>query len=524
MQKTRKAKPGTPGKNDREGILMKIIGSLEMKNVRITRSFILSLLALLFLTGTTISASASGLTASREISTDPVYPGESFTVSVQIQAGHYLEAPALDENLPAGWSISPVDNDGAVFRESGTFKASTLEWVWVESLSEGEGKTVIYEVTVPPDSEPGTYSITGAVSAYSVSAVPVAGDSRVLVTLPPPEALFSASPLSGTAPLTVTFTDLSTGNPDSWEWDFEGDGVFDSAERNPSHTYETPGSYTVTLRASNSSYGSDTETRTGYVSVTEKTTVKTTSSGGGGGGGGGAGSPEPNSNIGLKEISSGQVFKGTHASYIFKAETNDIVTVEFDPKRSFGKTTAIVEMLKNTSAMVEEPAPGTVYKNMNIWVGNSGFSSPENLENAKISFRVNRTWIYENGINESMITLYRYNEEDWNSLSTSLIGDDENYLYFTSETPGFSPFAIAGREEGVQKMEIFPLESESQVVNGEKLTEEEKENGVGEKEGEEIENPASETEKEGKTKSTPGFEALFAAAGTMVSYAFLKKR
>ena len=491
---------------------MKIIGSSEIKNARVTRIFILSLLALLFLTGTTISASASGLTASREISAGTVYPGETFTITVQIRAGHYLEAPALDENLPAGWSISQVDNDGAVFQESGTFKASTLEWVWVESLSEGEEKTVIYEVTVPSDAGLGIYTITGNVSAYSLSAVPVEGAFQVLITLPPPEAQFSASPLSGTAPLTVTFTDLSTGNPDSWEWDFEGDGIFDSAERNPSHTYETPGSYTVTLRASNSSYGSDIEKRTGYISVTQKTTSGTST--GGGGGGGGAGSPEPNSNIELKEISNKQVFKGTRTSYTFKAETNDILTVEFDPKRSFGKTTAIIEMLKDTSAIAGDPAPGKVYKNINIWVGNSGFSNPENLENAKISFRVNRTWIFENGIDESTITLYHYNEENWNPLSTSLIGEDENYLYFTAETPGFSPFAIAGRGEGSQKMEIFPQESETGIVNGEKLTEEEEAE------------PASDKEKEegDKTKSAPGLEAVFAAAGVLCSYAALKRR
>lgn len=497
---------------------MKSIRIAQIKNVRFSTGFILVLLILLFLIGTVSSASASGLEASREISAGTAYPGETITLSVQIQAWQYLEAPALDENLPAGWSISPVDNDGAVFQESSTFKASTLEWIWVESLSEGEGKTVTYEVTIPSGAEPGTYPITGTASAYSLPAVPVAGASQVLVTLPPPEAQFSASPLSGPAPLTVAFTDLSTGNPDSWEWDFEGDGTFDSGERNPSHSYETPGSYTVILRASNSSYGSDTETRTGYISVTTKTTAKTTSSGGGGGGGGGggAGSPEPNSNIELKEISNKQVFKGTRTSYSFKAETNDILTVEFDPKRSFGKTTAIVEMLKNTSAIAGEQAPGTVYKNINIWVGNSGFSSPENLENAKISFRVNRTWIFENNIDESMITLYRYNEEKWDPLPTAQNGEDENYLYLTAETPGFSPFAIAGGEEANRKMEILPLESETQAVNGEILKE---------VEGEEGANPASGQEKEGEeTKSIPGPCAVFAAAGVLASYAVLKRR
>jgi hypothetical protein len=44
-----------------------------------------------------------------------------------------------------------------------------------------------------------------------------------------PTASFSASPTSGTAPLTVQFTDTSTGGPTSWEWDFQNDGTVDLA-------------------------------------------------------------------------------------------------------------------------------------------------------------------------------------------------------------------------------------------------------------------------------------------------------
>jgi PKD repeat protein len=81
----------------------------------------------------------------------------------------------------------------------------------------------------------------------------------------PPIADFTATPTSGTAPLPVTFSDASTGEPTGWSWDF-GDGAT-STDRNPTHTYTTPGVYTVSLTASNSD-GSDTETRVGYVNVT----------------------------------------------------------------------------------------------------------------------------------------------------------------------------------------------------------------------------------------------------------------
>ncbi|WP_281085323.1 S-layer protein domain-containing protein, partial [Methanosarcina acetivorans] len=78
-----------------------------------------------------------------------------------------------------------------------------------------------------------------------------------------PVANFSASPTSGYAPLTVNFTDQSTGSPTSWNWDF-GDGM-NATDQNPTHTYSTAGNYTVTFTASNAAGNS---TVTGIVSVT----------------------------------------------------------------------------------------------------------------------------------------------------------------------------------------------------------------------------------------------------------------
>lgn len=63
-----------------------------------------------------------------------------------------------------------------------------------------------------------------------------------------PIADFRGSPTGARAPLTVNFTDLSTGSVTSWEWDFDNDGVVDSRERNPRHTFSYPGTYTVKLK------------------------------------------------------------------------------------------------------------------------------------------------------------------------------------------------------------------------------------------------------------------------------------
>ncbi|MDD3573555.1 MAG: PKD domain-containing protein [Methanospirillum sp.] len=91
------------------------------------------------------------------------------------------------------------------------------------------------------------------------------------------QADFTASPRSGTAPLTVQFTDLSTGGPTLWYWDF-GDGIIPadvscSSETdchniaNPIHTYRSDGTFTVTLTASNQFGASDTKVKSGFITV-----------------------------------------------------------------------------------------------------------------------------------------------------------------------------------------------------------------------------------------------------------------
>jgi pimeloyl-ACP methyl ester carboxylesterase len=80
----------------------------------------------------------------------------------------------------------------------------------------------------------------------------------------PLSAGFTASPTSGSSPLTVAFTNTSSGTIGSYRWDF-GDGA-ESNGKNPTHVYRQPGTYTVKLTVSGVG-GSKTMTRTGYIQV-----------------------------------------------------------------------------------------------------------------------------------------------------------------------------------------------------------------------------------------------------------------
>lgn len=78
-----------------------------------------------------------------------------------------------------------------------------------------------------------------------------------------PVADFVGSPLIGPAPLEVAFTDESTGDPESWLWDF-GDGET-STDQNPIHTFADPGTYEVTLTVSKDGCDDSTLVRASYI-------------------------------------------------------------------------------------------------------------------------------------------------------------------------------------------------------------------------------------------------------------------
>ena len=79
-------------------------------------------------------------------------------------------------------------------------------------------------------------------------------------------ARFSATPICGNSPLNVQFTDLSIGYPETWEWDFQNNGIIDSYEQNPVFIYTETGTYTVSLTVTNSR-GQHTKVKEDYISV-----------------------------------------------------------------------------------------------------------------------------------------------------------------------------------------------------------------------------------------------------------------
>jgi PGF-pre-PGF domain-containing protein len=237
----------------------------------------------------------------------------------------------------------------------------------------------------------------------------------------PPAAGFTGAPLSGTTPLTVTFTDTSTCIPTSWNWSF-GDGTFSTA-RNPSHTYTATGSYTVSLNATNATPASYYLTRTGYITVNAAPVELNPS-------GGSDNTPPP-----LE-----QGIPGTQTVNVGGMTTVSRVTV---PGTDIGDLIVTSSEVSGPGNGVSPP-PGIVEEYLEIIA--SRYST---ITGAEIEFSVPQSWLDANHFNPQDIVMMHHAGSGWVALPTTFVRSKDGRVYFTATSPGFSRFAIIGQAASV---------------------------------------------------------------------------
>ncbi len=169
-------------------------------------------------------------------------------------------------NLHCTWTISPVGATSVTLNFNSFDTEYDFDFLRVYDgidetgtlLGAFSGDTLPDPVTAPSGKMFLVFKSDGAVDDAGWAA------NYSCSTVQSPVAEFTANPLSGTAPLTVNFTNLSSNSPTTYSWDFGDTGS--SAAVNPSHTYTNPGVYTVKLTASNIA-GTNTRTRSNYITV-----------------------------------------------------------------------------------------------------------------------------------------------------------------------------------------------------------------------------------------------------------------
>jgi methanogen extracellular protein (TIGR04279 family)/PGF-pre-PGF domain-containing protein len=155
---------------------------------------------------------------------------------------------------------------------------------------------------------------------------------------------------------------------------------------------------------------------------------------------------EPAENIESKEICQQPISNGGQTSFEFTQEVTPVEYIQFNAKKNVGETTAVVENLKRRSSLSLSEPNGEVYKYLNIWIGNEDCANPNYIENAVVGFKVSKDWITENHINTDSILFQHFNGNNWNSLPTKKVSENEEYIYYEAETTSFSPFAITAEK------------------------------------------------------------------------------
>jgi PKD repeat protein len=136
---------------------------------------------------------------------------------------------------------------------------SVNTWLW----NFGDGQTSIVQYPSHVYEDPGSYSVSLTVTGPGGNDNETKS-SYILVSDLPPVADFSGNPISGNFPLTVNFTDLSTGAVNYWKWYF-GDGST-SFSQHPVYTYQNAGEYTVSLVSAGPG-GSDSIAKENFITV-----------------------------------------------------------------------------------------------------------------------------------------------------------------------------------------------------------------------------------------------------------------
>lgn len=122
----------------------------------------------------------------------------------------------VPSSFNADFIAIPPQGTAALFVQFTGLSANPVEswhWLFGDDMSTSNVQNPTHVFT-----QPGQYTVS--LTATGLGGVNSVTKIHYITVYPPVVAEFSAIPLTGTAPLTVDFTDLTQGNPTGWTWDF----------------------------------------------------------------------------------------------------------------------------------------------------------------------------------------------------------------------------------------------------------------------------------------------------------------
>ena len=156
--------------------------------------------------------------------------------------------------------------------------------------------------------------------------------------------------------------------------------------------------------------------------------------------GGGGGGDLPENAVEIPKIKAGE----SHVTVFNDKYVPDIPSIEIFASQDQYYTRISVDTYREKPGwVIFDDAPGKVYRYFKI-----RYSKPNTyVEKAKITFRVNESWLKAEDIDPSTVMMYRLNEaKQWEKLSTTPEKAKEGYIYYVAETSGFSWFAVTGKK------------------------------------------------------------------------------
>jgi PGF-pre-PGF domain-containing protein len=121
---------------------------------------------------------------------------------------------------------------------------------------------------------------------------------------------------------------------------------------------------------------------------------------------------------------------------------NSVVNnIYFESTTDSGNAKVVIEDLKDDTSLVEKPT-GDIYKSFNIWIDSD---NANDIEDAAVNFKVEKTWLQANGLDKSSIVLNMYDNDEWIAVPITITGQDSTYVYFTAEVSEYSTFAITSK-------------------------------------------------------------------------------